>query len=66
MPKYGVFAVEQFGILHWKANGKTNLLMVSKLKYDAYSSSNREICLNDPNREEKLCVLSVHCAVRTQ
>ena len=59
MPNYGVFAVEQFGILRWKANAKTNLLMVSKLKYDAYSPSNHEICLNNPNRSEKPCVCSV-------
>ena len=57
MPNYGVFAVEQFGILRWKANAK--MKMVSKLKYDAYSLSNREICLNNPNREEKPRVCSV-------
>ena len=66
MPNYGVFAVEPFGILSWKANRKTNLLIVSKLKYDAYSPSNREICLNDPNLEEKSCVCSVlHCNPHT-
>ena len=60
MPNYGVFTVEQFGILRWKANEKMNLLMVSKLKYDTYSPSNRVICLNNPyRREEKPCVCSV-------
>ena len=59
MPNDGVFAVEQFGILRWKAHAKTNLLMVLKLKYDAHSPSNREICLNNLNRKEKPCVCSV-------
>ena len=63
---FRVFAVEQFGILRWKANRKTNLLMVLKLKYDTHIPSNQEICLNDPNREEKACVCSVQCTVRTQ
>ena len=41
-----VFAVEQFGILCWKAKGKTNLTMVSKLKLDICSPRNCELCLN--------------------
>ena len=29
-----VFAVEYFGIRHWKANGKTNLMIVSEIKIE--------------------------------
>ena len=50
------FEVEQFGIWRWKANEKTNLLIVSKLKWDAYSLKKCNLCLNNPNHEEKLCV----------
>ena len=39
-----VFTVELFGIRRWKANEMT---MVSKLKSDAYSSRNCEMCLNE-------------------
>ena len=58
-----VFGVEQFEILCWKAYGKPNLLMVSKLKWDPSSPSTCQICLNIQNREEKLGVCIVHCTV---
>ena len=33
-----VFAVEYFGIRHWKANGKTNLMTVSEIKIERLQS----------------------------
>ena len=39
------FSVEQYGIRHWKADEKTNLMIKIKQKSDVYSSRFREICL---------------------
>ena len=51
-PPY-LFALEQFKIRRWKANGQTNLMTYKNIKSDYYSPINRVISFSKPKSQRK-------------